>query len=107
MSARSAAPRGGTRGSGYIDGGDRRIVPFRRRRTPPFDNNNSFRRASCGQCGPGYGSCCPFGKWGLHAAHQPERIRELARAGLHPQLIAVLCGWGLDAIERELRGGPT
>lgn len=80
------------------------ILAFRPRQRQGSRANSPYRRSRREQ-----GRCrhCPFGPWNFPAAHQPERIRQLARAGLHPQAIAIITGWGLLAIQRELTRRPT
>jgi hypothetical protein len=50
---------------------------------------------------------CPFTWWNFPRAHQAERVRQLARAGLCPQAIALITGWGLLRIARELSREQT
>ena len=55
----------------------------------------------------------PFGAvrfardWVLNRDRQPERILELARAGLSVDAIALLTGWGPLAIRRLIAAGPS
>jgi len=47
-------------------------------------------------------ACCT--PWQLPHALRPQRIRELAASGLHPQAIAIVCGVGTLEVEAALRG---
>jgi len=73
------------------------ILVFRPRQRQAWHTDTCNR---CSQCG------FPFIPWNFPAAHQDERVRQLAQAGLHPQAISLLTGWGLLRIERELARGP-
>jgi len=81
------------------------IAGFKPRQRQASRTDRRNRSSRCEQCCPQCGH--PFTRWDLNPAHQPKRVRELARAGLHPQAISMVTGWGLLAIERELARVPT
>jgi len=84
-----------------------RILAFspRQRQASHTDTRNRCpggeQRCGC-QCGH-----FPPARWDFPAALQANRVRQLARAGLHPQAISLITGWGLLRIERELARGPA